>query len=71
MSKCTPDCTQCGHRPAAAGLGGWCQACEDAFASQAEPTREDMEAPPLTREELRARYPWVHPDETRPFPLPF
>ena len=71
MSKMPPDCTQCGHRPAAAGLGGWCQACEDAYNAHAEPTREDMEAPPLTREELRARYPWVHPDETRPFPLPF
>lgn len=70
MSKCTPDCTQCGHRPAVAGLGGWCQACEDAYAAHAEPTREEMEAPPLTREELRQRYPWVWTaDYTRPLPF--
>lgn len=70
MSKMPPDCTQCGHRPAAAGLGGWCQQCEDAYAAQAEPTREEMESPPLTPEQLHARYPWVYTaDFTRPLPF--
>jgi hypothetical protein len=69
MSKMTPDCTQCADRPAVAGLGGWCQACEDAYASQAEPSREEMESPALTPEQLHARYPWVSPDYTRPLPF--
>ena len=62
MSKMPHDCTQCASQPAAAGLGGWCQQCEDAFASQCEPSREDMEAPPLSPAELRERYPWVYPE---------
>ena len=70
MSKMPPDCTQCGHRPAAAGLGGWCQQCEDAYNAHAEPSREEMESPPLTLEELRQRYPWVYTaDFTRPLPF--
>jgi hypothetical protein len=69
MSKMTPDCTQCADRPAVAGLGGWCQECEDVYAAHAEPSREEMESPPLTPEQLHARYPWAHPDYTRSLPF--